>query len=73
MPTGCATALAAWVLHLRGVGAPVNDAGGEPFVSVAATQDVRDAVVAVISALDAGLGSDETLIDAVVAQAEALT
>jgi len=73
MPTGCATALAAWVLHLRGVGAPVNDAGGEPFVSVAATHDVRDAVVAVISALDAGLGSDETLIDAVVAQAEALT
>ena len=27
VPDGCATAVAAWVLHLRGRGAPVNDTG----------------------------------------------
>ena len=26
-PTGCATTIAAWVLHLRGLGAPVKDPG----------------------------------------------
>jgi fructuronate reductase len=25
MPTGCATVIAAWILHLRGYGAPIND------------------------------------------------
>ena len=28
IPAGCATAIAAWVLHLRGRGAPVNDTSG---------------------------------------------
>lgn len=73
IPTGSATALAAWVLHLRGHGAPVNDAGGEPYVAAAAAEDVRDAVSAVISILDPALGSDQPLIDAVVEQTEELT
>ena len=27
VPIGCATTIAAWVLHLRGLGAPINDPG----------------------------------------------
>ena len=72
LPTGCATVLAAWVLHLRGAGAPVNDAGGEPYVAAAAAEDVRDAVQAVIARLDTTLGTDQTLVDAVVRQTERL-
>lgn len=72
IPTGCATVLAAWVLHLRGVGAPVKDAGGAPYVAAARAEDVREAVSAVLSRLGADLGADETLIDVVVAQTEEL-
>jgi fructuronate reductase len=72
VPIACATALAAWVLHLRGHGVPVKDAGGEPYVAAAAGEDVRRAVSAVLSQLDADLGADRTLIDAVVAQTEEL-
>ncbi len=73
MPTGCTTLLAAWVLHLRGHGAPVNDPGGKAYVGDAATTGIKDAVVAVLSRLDADLGTDETLVDAVVGRTEELT
>ena len=29
MPVGCATAIAAWTLHLRGRGAPIKDPGAD--------------------------------------------
>ena len=73
LPVGCATALAAWVLHLRGLGAPVNDAGAEPYVAAAGAEDVREAVVSVLSQLDDDLGNDDELVDLVVAQTKELT
>jgi fructuronate reductase len=73
VPTGCVTALAAWVLHLRGQGAPVKDTDAGSYVAAAGGEDVRSAASAVLSRLDADLGADQTLIDAVVAQTEELT
>jgi fructuronate reductase len=72
VPTGCATALAAWVLHLRGHGAPINDAGAEPFVAAAAASELRDAVRGVLDRFDPDLGSDQAMLDAVVGQTQAL-
>ena len=68
LPLGGATALAAWVLHLRGHGAPVKDVGAEPYV-VAAGGDLATAVPAVLGLLDPALAADEELVAAVVAQA----
>ena len=39
VPLGCATVLAAWVLHLRGHGAPVADPGADPYLTALATDD----------------------------------
>jgi len=72
VPTGCATVLAAWMLHLRGHGAPVNDAGAEPFRDAAAASDLREAVGGVLDRLDPELGGDAALVGAVVEQATAL-
>ncbi|HEY0240212.1 MAG TPA: mannitol dehydrogenase family protein [Friedmanniella sp.] len=73
VPTGCATAVAAWVLHLRGFGAPVRDAGADRAREAASTDDLTAAVAGVLDVLSAGLGSDTPLADAVVAQAHAIT
>jgi fructuronate reductase len=73
VPTGCATVLAAWVQHLRGRGAPVNDAGGQAYVAAAAAEDLHDAVSAVVALLDADLGADQTLIEAIIEQTEEMT
>nr|WP_232531272.1 glycoside hydrolase family 3 C-terminal domain-containing protein [Microlunatus antarcticus] len=72
VPTGCATTLAAWVLHLRGAGAPVRDAGAGPAREAAAAEDLRTAVVGVLDVLAPGLGDDAPLVDAVLTQAEEL-
>ena len=58
---GCATALAAWVLHLRGHGAPVVDAGADAARS-AAVGDLGAAVPAVLDTLEPGLGDDDALV-----------
>ena len=34
VPLGCATVVAAWIRHLRGAGAPLNDGGAEPYLAV---------------------------------------
>ncbi len=68
LPLGCATALAAWVLHLRGHGAPVKDAGAGPYAGAAANPDPTAAVRGVLGLLDDRLGADAELVDAVVAQ-----
>ena len=72
LPLGGATTLAAWVLHLRGLGAPVKDPGAGPALEAANSGDLAVAVPAVLEMLDPGLGGDTALVDAVLAQAQAL-
>lgn len=69
---GCATTVAAWVLHLRGLGAPVKDSGAGPAQSAATSGDLPVAVPAVLDVLGPGLGSGAELADAVLAQTEAV-
>lgn len=80
VPTGAATTLAAWVLHLRGLGAPVKDVGVGPARDAATSGELDVAVPAVLDALapgsgsgpGAGLGGDTDLVNAVLAQAAAI-
>lgn len=69
LPFGCAAALAAWVLHLRGAGAPVRDAAAGPFRAAAAADPLADAVRGVLARLAPDLTQDEELLNAVVEQA----
>lgn len=68
VPTGAARVLAAWVLHLRGHGAPVVDVAADEFTALAAG-DLDDAVRRVLARLDV---DDERLLDAVTAAAHEL-
>ena len=72
MPTGCATTLAAWVLHLRGLGAPIKDAGARTAEQVSNSGELSEALPAVLDVLDPGLGGDNDLVDAVLRQADAI-
>lgn len=72
IPVGCATTLAAWVLHLRGLGAPVKDPGAGPALAAANSGALTGAVPAVLDLLELGLGSDAPFVDAVLAQAQAI-
>jgi len=63
LPSGAVRILAAWIGHLRGIGAPVNDAGAGPYRDRAGS--VRD----VITLLAPDLAGDRALIDAVGAEA----
>jgi len=47
VPVGCATTLAAWVLHLRGAGAPVKDPGAT------SAQQAANSVPAVLAQAEA--------------------
>jgi fructuronate reductase len=69
VPDGCATAVAAWVLHLRGRGAPVNDTGAAAAQEAASAEDLELAVPAVLNLLGEGLGADTALVAAVVERA----
>ena len=51
VPTSAARVLAAWVCHLRGLGAPLADVAAEEFVALAAG-DLEDAVGRVLARLD---------------------
>jgi len=73
IPVGCATTLAAWVLHLRGAGAPVKDPGATSAQQAANSGELPTAVPAVLDTLEPDLGQDEDFVRAVLAQAEALT
>jgi fructuronate reductase len=70
VPVGAATTVAAWVLHLRGAGAPVKDADADTVRAAAADPDLATAVRRILDYLRPGLGADKTLLDAVLAQAE---
>lgn len=69
---GAARVLAAWVLHLRGHGAPVTDVRAvEVRALVGGT--LEDAVSGVLAFLDPGLATDGRVHDAVLARARDLT
>ena len=59
MQAGGVRVLAAWIDHLRGIGAPVNDAGAGPYRQAAGS--VRD----VIALLAPDLADDAALIEAI--------
>lgn len=68
VPTGAAIALAAWICHLRGSGAPVNDVAATEFTELA-SGDLDTAVALVLTRL--GI-DDDRMHAAVVAQARSL-
>jgi fructuronate reductase len=72
VPIGCATTVAAWVLHLRGLGAPIKDAGAVAAQDAANSGELPEAVPAVLNTLEPGLGADEVFVDAVLRQADAV-
>ncbi|HET6165504.1 MAG TPA: mannitol dehydrogenase family protein [Marmoricola sp.] len=72
IPTAASRTLAAWVLHLRGAGAPVDDPGADELVAGAAGP-LPDAVRRTLDTLDPALGSDTALTDAVATCAEELS
>lgn len=61
VPVGAARVLAAWICHLRGLGAPINDVAAEEY-STLATGDLDEAVGTVLSRLNV---DDEDLCRAV--------
>jgi fructuronate reductase len=71
MPIGATRVLAAWICHLRGLGAPVNDARADEVVPLA-HGPLREAVPRVLRWLDPALGDDTHLVGTVVEQADEL-
>ena len=72
VPTGCATTVAAWILHLRGLGAPVKDPGAGAAHQAANSGELPEAVPGVLDVLEPGLGGDKEFVDAVLRQADAI-
>lgn len=72
VPQGACRVLAAWVCHLRGVGAPVTDARSDEFVSLAAGS-LSDAVRQILAGLDPAVGDDDDVVAEVLAAAEELS
>ena len=71
LPLAATRVLAAWMCHLRGRGAPVRDARSDEVVP-RARGPLVDAVRRVLLWLDPATGSDDEVVAAVAAQAEAL-
>ena len=69
VPIGCGTTIAAWILHLRGLGAPIKDPGAAAAEKAANSGELREAVPAVLDVLEPGLGGDSDFVDAVIRQA----
>ena len=72
LPTAATRILAAWLGHLRGLGAPVRDVRAAQLVPLAAGP-VRDAARQVLDALDPDLGSDAAVVATVAEQCLDLT
>ncbi len=72
MPTGCATVVAAWVLHLRGQGVPVKDDGAAAAQAAAADPDRGSAVRGVLRTLDPQLATDADLVETIRSRAQAI-
>jgi fructuronate reductase len=72
LPPGASRVLAAWICHLRGLGAPVNDARADELLPLAAgAADL--AVRRVLGWLDAELADDRDLVAQVAGQSEQLS
>ena len=72
LPPGATRVLAAWICHLRGLGAPVNDARADEVLPLAGGQ-VNAAVHRVLGWLDAELADDADLIALVADQTQQLS
>jgi fructuronate reductase len=72
LPAAATRILAAWVCHLRGLGAPVSDVAAAEIVPLA-SGPLRQAVPAVLRWLDPELGADGELTGLVAAQCGELT
>ena len=66
IPEGATRVLAAWVGHLRGAGAPVDDVRAAELVPLAAGP-LSEAVRRVLDAFDPAVGEDDAVVAAVVA------
>lgn len=71
IPVGATRVLAGWVCHLRGLGAPIRDAGADEAVR-AARGPLPIAVRQVLAALDPQLAADAAVVETVLAQAQEL-
>jgi fructuronate reductase len=69
VPPGAVRVLAAWVRHLRGAGAAVDDARAADVVPLA-QGPLPEAVRQVLDALDPAIGADDDVVAAVVASAQ---
>jgi fructuronate reductase len=72
MPTGATRVVAAWICHLRGLGAPVGDARAGQVVPLAAGENLAEAVRRVVTWLDPELGADRDLITVIADQCQEL-
>ncbi len=72
LPEAAVRAVAAWLLHLRGQGAPVKDAAQDSVLALAGG-DLPDAAARVLGFVAPDLADDQELIDAVLASAEELS
>jgi fructuronate reductase len=69
IPLAATRILAAWICHLRGLGAPVSDVHATAFVA-AASGPVPGAVRRVLGKLDPQLGDDDAVTTAVIEQVD---
>jgi fructuronate reductase len=72
LPDGATRVLGAWICHLRGLGAPVNDARAEQVVPLA-HGPLAAAVPRVLGWFDPELAEDRALVAAVTDQSEAFS
>lgn len=72
MPEGATRVLAAWICHLRGFGAPVDDVRADVVVPHAAGP-LRTAVSRVLGDLDESVAADAEVVAAVTSQVQELT
>lgn len=72
LPATASLILAAWICHLRGLGAPVNDARADELIPLAGGQ-LAVAVRRVLGWLAPELGDDRDLIDLVAEQSDQLS
>ena len=68
---GATRPVAAWICHLRGLGAAVTDARADEFVPLA-VGPLSEAVPMVIGALDPALAADSSVVGAILAQTHEL-
>ena len=72
IPLGATRILAAWICHLRGLGASIKDVQSEALLA-AASGSVSRATRQVLHVLDAALADDDDLVQAVADQARELS